>query len=86
MLVPLTASLYVPGKFDDAEKVLVDVGTGYFIEVLPVLLLIDKDAIFQLLSCSLLCKDCIFLAPLLGCWEAVLSYCYASAKNLFVVA
>ncbi|KAI3986367.1 hypothetical protein MKX01_002212 [Papaver californicum] len=32
MLVPLTASLYVPGKLDDANKVLVDVGTGYFIE------------------------------------------------------
>ncbi|URD95042.1 Eukaryotic rRNA processing protein EBP2 [Musa troglodytarum] len=32
LLVPLTASLYVPGKLDDAEKVLVDVGTGYFIE------------------------------------------------------
>jgi prefoldin alpha subunit len=33
LLVPLTASLYVPGTLDDAEKVLVDVGTGYFIEV-----------------------------------------------------
>ncbi|KAG5531564.1 hypothetical protein RHGRI_026241 [Rhododendron griersonianum] len=33
LLVPLTASLYVPGKLDDADKVLVDVGTGYFIEV-----------------------------------------------------
>ncbi|XP_047095991.1 probable prefoldin subunit 5 isoform X1 [Lolium rigidum] len=32
LLVPLTASLYVPGTLDDAEKVLVDVGTGYFIE------------------------------------------------------
>ncbi|XP_066338073.1 prefoldin subunit 5-like [Miscanthus floridulus] len=32
MLVPLTASLYVPGSLDDAETVLVDVGTGYFIE------------------------------------------------------
>eukprot|EP00262_Sarcandra_glabra_P013740 TRINITY_DN3874_c0_g2_i1.p1 TRINITY_DN3874_c0_g2~~TRINITY_DN3874_c0_g2_i1.p1 ORF type:complete len:141 (-),score=32.22 TRINITY_DN3874_c0_g2_i1:425-847(-) len=32
MLVPLTASLYVPGALDDADKVLVDVGTGYFIE------------------------------------------------------
>jgi prefoldin alpha subunit len=31
--VPLTESLYVPGYLDDAEKVLVDVGTGYFIEV-----------------------------------------------------
>ncbi|KAK6931759.1 Prefoldin alpha-like [Dillenia turbinata] len=32
MLVPLTASLYVPGILDEADKVLVDVGTGYFIE------------------------------------------------------
>ncbi|XP_039137562.1 probable prefoldin subunit 5 [Dioscorea cayenensis subsp. rotundata] len=32
MLVPLTASLYVPGTLDDSEKVLIDVGTGYFIE------------------------------------------------------
>lgn len=38
MLVPLTASLYVPGTLDDSEKVLVDVGTGYFIEVSPKLL------------------------------------------------
>ncbi|KAJ0095046.1 hypothetical protein Patl1_16393 [Pistacia atlantica] len=32
MLVPLTASLYVPGELDDADKVLVDIGTGYFVE------------------------------------------------------
>ncbi|KAA8541479.1 hypothetical protein F0562_025442 [Nyssa sinensis] len=32
LLVPLTASLYVPGTLDDAKNVLVDVGTGYFIE------------------------------------------------------
>ncbi|KAG8365749.1 hypothetical protein BUALT_Bualt17G0004300 [Buddleja alternifolia] len=32
MLVPLTASLYVPGTLDDAHNVLVDVGTGYFIQ------------------------------------------------------
>ncbi|GAV72275.1 Prefoldin domain-containing protein [Cephalotus follicularis] len=32
MLVPLTASLYVPGTLDDAHKVLVDIGTGYFVE------------------------------------------------------
>ena len=40
MLVPLTASLYVPGTLDDADKVLVDVGTGYFIEVTSQLLII----------------------------------------------
>ncbi|XP_077247142.1 prefoldin 5 [Tasmannia lanceolata] len=32
MLVPLTASLYVPGTLEDSDRVLVDVGTGYFIE------------------------------------------------------
>ncbi|KAK2635700.1 hypothetical protein Ddye_030492 [Dipteronia dyeriana] len=32
MLVPLTASLYVPGTLHDADKVLIDIGTGYFVE------------------------------------------------------
>lgn len=32
MLVPLTPSLYVPGKLKNVGSVLVDVGTGYFIE------------------------------------------------------
>ena len=32
MLVPLTESLYVPGKIAAVDKVLLDVGTGYFIE------------------------------------------------------
>ncbi|KAL1955789.1 hypothetical protein VTO42DRAFT_8109 [Malbranchea cinnamomea] len=32
ILVPLTSSLYVKGKLADREKVLVDVGTGFFVE------------------------------------------------------
>merc|ERR1719487_2399451 len=32
MLVPLTSSLYVPGETAPLDTVLVDVGTGYFIE------------------------------------------------------
>ena len=32
ILVPLTASLYVPGTLADAEHVLVDVGTGFYVE------------------------------------------------------
>lgn len=32
ILVPLTSSLYVPGKLNDTENVIVDVGTGYFIQ------------------------------------------------------
>jgi prefoldin alpha subunit len=32
MLVPLSSSLYVPGQLTDASKVLVDVGTGYYVQ------------------------------------------------------
>jgi hypothetical protein len=36
ILIPLTSSLYVPGRIKDTENVLVDVGTGYFVDkVLP---------------------------------------------------
>lgn len=31
ILVPLTDSLYVPGKLIDTKNVLVDIGTGYFV-------------------------------------------------------
>lgn len=30
--VPLTQSLYVPGRIVEADKMLVDVGTGYFVQ------------------------------------------------------
>ena len=32
ILVPLTGSMYVPGTLVDCEKVVVDVGTGYYVE------------------------------------------------------
>ncbi|KAG0052783.1 subunit of tubulin prefoldin [Gryganskiella cystojenkinii] len=32
ILVPLTSSLYVPGKLADVKKVVVDIGTGYYVE------------------------------------------------------
>jgi len=32
MLVPMTSSLYVPGETTALDTVIVDVGTGYFIE------------------------------------------------------
>jgi len=31
-MVPLTASLYVPGTLADPGRVVIDIGTGYFIE------------------------------------------------------
>jgi prefoldin alpha subunit len=30
--VPLTSSLYVPGSLADTENVIVDVGTGFYVE------------------------------------------------------
>jgi hypothetical protein len=33
MMIPLTSSLYVSGTLDSTDKVLVDVGTGYYVEV-----------------------------------------------------
>lgn len=35
ILVPLTASLYVPGALADTDKVIVDIGTGFFVERVP---------------------------------------------------
>ncbi|KAH7912116.1 Prefoldin subunit-domain-containing protein [Hygrophoropsis aurantiaca] len=32
ILVPLTNSLYVPGRLTDTEHVIVDVGTGYYVK------------------------------------------------------
>jgi len=32
VLVPLTSSMYVPGTLNDVDHVLVDVGTGYYVE------------------------------------------------------
>ncbi|MCO5569435.1 hypothetical protein L7F22_023147 [Adiantum nelumboides] len=32
LLVPLTASLYVPGTLANVDKLLIDVGTGYYVE------------------------------------------------------
>ncbi|KAL2043325.1 hypothetical protein N7G274_003631 [Stereocaulon virgatum] len=35
ILVPLTPSLYVPGKLASTDTVLVDVGTGFYVEKTP---------------------------------------------------
>ncbi|KAJ2489775.1 subunit of tubulin prefoldin [Coemansia sp. RSA 2050] len=32
ILVPLTSSLYVPGKLSNIDSVVVDIGTGYYVE------------------------------------------------------
>jgi prefoldin alpha subunit len=32
ILVPLTSSLYVPGRITDPEHMVVDIGTGYYVK------------------------------------------------------
>jgi prefoldin alpha subunit len=32
LLLPLTSSLYVPGRLTSSEHVLIDIGTGFFVE------------------------------------------------------
>ena len=32
VLVPLTGSMYVPGQLSNPSKVIVDIGTGYYVE------------------------------------------------------
>ncbi|XP_053564286.1 prefoldin subunit 5 [Bombina bombina] len=32
LLVPLTSSMYVPGTLNDVSTVLIDIGTGYYVE------------------------------------------------------
>jgi prefoldin alpha subunit len=45
ILVPLTASLYVPGTLKDADNVIVDVGTGFYVEKVA--------GTFDLLTCGM---------------------------------
>lgn len=33
ILVPLTSSLYVPGQMKDVDNVMIDIGTGYYVEM-----------------------------------------------------
>lgn len=35
VMVPLTSSIYVPGRLADTKKVLIDIGTGFFVEKSP---------------------------------------------------
>lgn len=61
MLVPLTASLYVPGTLDDAEKVLVDIGTGFFAEVSIFILFLTISPDFLLYCWTLNPSSCFSL-------------------------
>lgn len=48
VLVPLTSCMYVPGTIADAEKLLIDIGTGYYVERVSGLLCFVLGMIFLL--------------------------------------
>lgn len=35
IMVPLTSAIYVPGNLSDTSKVLIDIGTGFYVEKTP---------------------------------------------------
>lgn len=35
VMVPLTSAIYVPGRLKDVSKVLIDIGTGFYVEKTP---------------------------------------------------
>ena len=43
--MPLTNSLYVPGKLCDLENVIVDIGTGYYVQKVVVFTLLTLAAL-----------------------------------------
>lgn len=53
ILVPLTSSLYVRGRLTDREKVLVDVGTGFYVEKVWLRQIpAGKEGWLRLMNCS----------------------------------
>ncbi|XP_073708663.1 prefoldin subunit 5 [Garra rufa] len=56
LLVPLTSSMYVPGKLNDVDHVLVDVGTGYFVEKVSHDFAICIHLFLPIRVCMAICK------------------------------
>ena len=73
LLVPLTSSLYVPGRLADPDNVLVDVGARYYVEKVGHLILRANSGIALLLLLLLLwralfsARACLTPGPLHVC-------------------
>lgn len=49
ILVPLTSSMYVPGRIKDMDNFVIDVGTGYYVEKVSVHSWINYSKLFEIL-------------------------------------
>lgn len=54
LLIPLNSSLYVPGVVNDKNKVIVELGTGYFAEktIPEAQELVDRKVFFIFKTCT----------------------------------
>ena len=52
--VPLTSSLYVPGKLADVKKVVVDIGTGHYVDKVENIMCQMRISVIQDANLSLL--------------------------------
>lgn len=79
LLMPLTGSLYVRGALEDTDSVLINVGTGYYVEVCCLTLLLMPIAVACLLItanadlCCVLADHCSSRSLLLACLLSVRS-------------
>lgn len=49
ILVPLTSSMYVPGRIKDMDNFVIDVGTGYYVEKVSAHSQINYSMLFEIL-------------------------------------
>jgi hypothetical protein len=61
MLVPLTSSLYVPGKILEPTRVMVDIGTGYVVEMSSTAAQESMKRKYNMLRVSYMCSHIALL-------------------------
>ena len=86
MMVPLTSSLYVPGRLTGSNEVLVDIGTGYFVGVstplpLPLLLLLLVEEAYQCWRFSALFITVLILCTITKRLHIIIAYTQASPRR-----
>lgn len=57
ILVPLSGSMYVPGKIADAENVIIDIGTGYYVQKVNLVVILMRIIMIVMVMNSFFFKD-----------------------------
>ncbi len=87
MLVPLTSSLYVDGTVTKPKEILLDIGTGYFVQVLmnmSLLQMILSSATAKLTQVLPATSKILFVNGMCLCRHQVIGgWTTASGKSIF---